>query len=76
MNTRELLSIDLNVAYGQQPVLREMTLSLDSGEILGLVGHSLRKEFSGVRASGSSRLQRRTSLGFDLMERARTAETE
>ncbi|HJT52739.1 MAG TPA: ABC transporter ATP-binding protein [Candidatus Angelobacter sp.] len=40
MNTRELLSVDLNVAYGQQPVLREMTLSLDSGEILGLVGHS------------------------------------
>lgn len=40
MNRRELLSVNLNVAYGQQSVLRELTFSLESGEILGLVGHS------------------------------------
>lgn len=40
MNRRELLSVNLNVAYGQQSVLRELTFGLESGEILGLVGHS------------------------------------
>ena len=40
MNKRELLSVNLNVAYSQQSVLRETTFSLESGEILGLVGHS------------------------------------
>ena len=40
MNNRELLSVNLNVAYGHHSVLREMTFSMERGEILGLVGHS------------------------------------
>ncbi|HEU5412323.1 MAG TPA: ABC transporter ATP-binding protein [Candidatus Angelobacter sp.] len=40
MNNQELLSVNLNVAYGQHSVLREMTFSMERGEILGLVGHS------------------------------------
>jgi ABC-type dipeptide/oligopeptide/nickel transport system ATPase component len=40
MNKRELLSVNLNVAYSQQSVLCETTFSLESGEIFGLVGHS------------------------------------
>jgi ABC-type dipeptide/oligopeptide/nickel transport system ATPase component len=40
MTTEDLLSVNLNVAYGKHPVLREMTFTLESGEILGLVGHS------------------------------------
>lgn len=40
MNNRELLSVNLNVAYSQHSVLRDMTFSVERGEILGLVGHS------------------------------------
>jgi ABC-type dipeptide/oligopeptide/nickel transport system ATPase component len=40
MNTRDLLSVNLNVSYGAQSVWQEVTFSLGSGEILGLVGHS------------------------------------
>lgn len=40
MTTKELLHVNLNVDYGAHSVLQEMTFSLESGEILGLVGHS------------------------------------
>ncbi|HET9183979.1 MAG TPA: ABC transporter ATP-binding protein [Candidatus Angelobacter sp.] len=40
MITEELLSVNLNVAYGKHSVLQEMSFSLEPGEILGLVGHS------------------------------------
>ena len=40
MTTEDLLSVNLNVAYGKHSVLQQMTFSLQSGEILGLVGHS------------------------------------
>jgi ABC-type glutathione transport system ATPase component len=37
----DLLSIRLTISYpGQQPVLRDLSLDLKSGEVLGLVGHS------------------------------------
>lgn len=65
MNTQDLLSVNLNVSYGDRSVLQEMTFSLESGEILGLVGHSGcgksslafallgLLEFKGGQASGS-----------------------
>ncbi|HWG49754.1 MAG TPA: ABC transporter ATP-binding protein [Candidatus Acidoferrales bacterium] len=65
MNNQDLLSVNLNVSYGARSVLQEMTFSLESGEILGLVGHSGcgksslafallgLLEFKGGQASGS-----------------------
>src|SRR5215510_6612007 len=35
-----LLSTDISISYKDKPVLRNLRLDLESGEILGLVGHS------------------------------------